>query len=348
MMPPSRFPRALRAVLLLALAAGLPVPTARAERVEPPVELLYAPGNLLVAGKVIEVDERGGRVVFEPKDVLGEGRPPEQVEVRASAAALARVKPGGRYIFGYSLARADARDPLRTVADPRGATLLTSIGLEPALFDDTPLARAIFKAGRREQGRESRRFFDLLVKGLAGTDAALQTLAAGEIALEPEIAERLDDARARALIESVARNAQTPPNVRASLIQSAAARPSDLGDWWRSAATDVVTTTPLDGYSRYASESAELILLALEVLDQHAVAVAPDVLARWVRSPNPPVVERACLMLRKLSASAERDAIRNALDGTDLPAQTRKFLNDHLRRLDLMDARLKARKGGAD
>jgi hypothetical protein len=53
-------------------------------------------------------------------------------------------------------------------------------------------------------------------------------------------------------------------------------------------------------------------------------------------------------MLRKSSGQAERDAIRDALAEPDLPAQTRKFLNDHLRRLDVMDAKLKARKGGAD
>ncbi|TCO42800.1 hypothetical protein EV148_101206 [Dokdonella fugitiva] len=347
-MPPNPSKCALRAILLLAFAVAWPIAPALAGRVEPPVELLYAPGNLLVAGKVVEIDERAGRLVFERKDVLGKGRVPDQVDVRASAAALARVKPGGRYIFGYSLARADARDPLRTVADPRGPVLLTSIGLDPALFDDTPLVRSILKAGRSEHGRESRRFFDLLMRGLASNDASLQYLAAGEIALEREIGERLADARARALVEKVARDAHTPANVRASLLQSAAARPGDLGDWWQAAAMDVVTTTPPGGYSRASSESAELILLALEVLDQHAVPVAPVALAHWVRSPSPPVAERACLMLRKSSGQAERDAIRDALAEPDLPAQTRKFLNDHLRRLDVMDAKLKARKGGAD
>ncbi|HEU4662697.1 MAG TPA: hypothetical protein VFS55_01570, partial [Dokdonella sp.] len=138
-MPPTRPSRALRAFFLAVVIAGPFIAPARAERVEPPVELLYAPGNLLVAGKLLAVDERAGRLVFERKDVLGKGRAPDQVEVRASTTALARVKPGASYLFGYSLARADARDPLRTVADPRGATLLTSIGLDPALFDDTPL-----------------------------------------------------------------------------------------------------------------------------------------------------------------------------------------------------------------
>ena len=347
-MPPSLSlhpPRAL--ALLFAFMASF-APPASAGRVEPPVELLYAPGNFLVAGKVLEVDEQAGRIVFERKDVLGKGRPPEQIDVRASASAIARVKPGGRYIFGYSLARADARDPLRTVADPRGAILLTSIGLDPALFDDTPLARSILKAGRSEHGRESRRFFDLLMQGLAGGDASLQNLAAGEIALEREIGERLKDSSARALVEKVARDEHTPPNVRASLLKSAAERPGDLGDWWRAAALDVVTTTPPGGYSGHSSALAELILLALEELDQHAVAVPSDALSHWVRSPSPPVAERACLILRKHSASDERDAIRAALAEPELADRTRTFLNDHLRRLDIMDSKLKARKGGAD
>ena len=42
----------------------------------------------------------------------------------------------------------------------------------------------------------------------------------------------------------------------------------------------------------------------------------------------------------------ERSAIREALADPKLPAQTRLFLNDHLRRLDLLDARSKKPKEG--
>jgi hypothetical protein len=111
---------------------------------------------------------------------------------------------------------------------------------------------------------------------------------------------------------------------------------------------DVVTTTPIDGYADATSDPVSLVLLALEVLDKHAVKVSPDALARWVRSPRPPLVERACLMLRRESPALERSTIQAALADSHLPAQTRRFLNDHLRRLDLLDARLKSRKGGAD
>jgi hypothetical protein len=339
--------RAARALLVAMTVATLATQPVHAERVEPPVELLYAPGNLLVAGTVAEINP-SGRLVFERKDVLGgKAAVPEKIDVRVPGSVLDGTKVGERYIFGYSTARADPRNPTRIVANPDGAVLITSIGLDPALFKDTPATREILKAGRSEHGRESRRFFDLLMKGLAGADRSLQNLAAGEIALEPEIGERLRD-NGRAIVERVGRDVDTSPGVRASLIQSASDRPSELGEWWRSASMDVVTTTPVDGYAHESSDPTGLVLLALEVLDKHAVRVAPDALTRWIHSPHPPLVERACLMLRRESPALERTAIQGALADSQLPEQTRRFLNDHLRRLDLLDAKLKARKGGAD
>ena len=347
-MSSNRFPRAKRvlfAVAALALALGaLPV---RAERVEPPLELLYAPGNLLVAGSVIEINP-SGRLVFARKDVLGGmGRLPEKIDVRVPMSVLNDAKPGDLYIFGYSMTRADPRNPTHTIANPDGAVILTSIGLDPALFRDTPAARAILKAGRSERGRESYRLFDLLIKALAGSDRPLQNLAAGEIALAPRIGERLRESD-DATIEKVARDTRTPPLVRASLLQSASERPAELGDWWQGAALEVVTTTSTGGYAAGTFDPTGLVLLALEVLDKHAVRVSPDALKRWVHGPNPPLVERACLMLRRESPALERAAIREALADPQLPGQTRKFLSDHLRRLDLLDARLKAQKGGAE
>lgn len=337
--------RSLLALTTMVISLGaLPV---HAEPVEPPLELLYAPGNVLVAGTVVEINP-SGRLVFDRRDVLGgEGQVPDKIDVSVPLAALDGVKPGQRYIVGYTLAMTDPRNPTHTVANPNGAVVLTSIGLDPALFSDTPAARAILKAGRSEHGRESRSLFVLLMKTLAGTDRPLQTLAAGQIFLDPETRERLRES-GHDIIERVARDAHTPAPVRASLLQSAADRPDDLGDWWQSAAVDVVVSTPIDGYAKGASDPYGLVLLALEVLDKHQTHVDPGALTRWVRGPDPSLVERACLMLRREAPALERTAIREALDDPKLPEQTRTFLYDHLRRLDLLDARLKARKGGAD
>jgi len=340
--PFSRTARACLSVAILALAT-CPI-TAPAGPIEPPLELLYQPENQLVAGPLLDIDP-SGRLVFQRKDVLGgKGRPPEQIDVRAPKTTLAAVKRGERYIFGYATSRSDPRNPTRRVLDPEGPVLLASIGLEPALFRDTPETRALLKAGRSEHGRESRRFFELLMQALAGNDPALQTLAAGEVAQDREVRERVRENGA--VVERVARAAATPLNVRSTLLLAAATRPDDFGGWWQDVALGIVATTPTGGYTPDASDPSGLVLLALEVLDKHAVRVPSETLKRWVSGETPLLAERASLMLRRESPAMERSAIQQALADPKLPDRTRKFLSDHLRRLDRLDAGSKARKDG--
>lgn len=318
---------------------------AAAEPIKPPLELLYVPGNVLVAGTLTEINP-DGHLVFERHDVLGGRDVPDLIDVRAPPATHAAAKLGERYIIGYSVARPDPRHPDKTVINPQGAIVLTSIGLDPALFRDTAQVREILEAGRSERGRESEHLVDLLMKALADGDASLQNLAAGEIVLEAQIGKRLHKDGRSEVIENVARDPRTPFAIRAMLLQAAAARPREFGDWWRHCATEVVETTPVGGYAPATSDAAGLARVALELLDRHAVNLSPDMLQRWMVAPDPAVVERVCLMLRRQSPALERSAIQGALASTVLPQQTRKFLKDHLRRLDLLDARLKARKDG--
>jgi hypothetical protein len=336
------------ALFIAAIAVStLSMAPLHAERVEPPLELLYAPGSMLVAGPLLDINP-AGRLVFARKDVLGgKGRPPDAIDIRVPMSALQGMTIGARYIFGYSMLRTDPRNPTRLAINPDGAVMLSSIGLEPALFRDTPQTREILKAGRSEHGRESRRLFELLLKALAGSDPALQNLAAGEIAQEPEFGERLREDGGQGTVEKVVRDAQTPATVRVTLLVAAATRPRDLGPWWQSVATDVVTTTPIDGYSTASSDPTDLVLTSLELLDKHAVKLPPDALERWIRSARPPLIEKASLMLRRESPARERSVVQQALADPKLPETTRQFLNDHLRRLDRLDAKSKARKEGS-
>lgn len=339
---PTTFVRAAtRALSILALVLG--AGAAGAAPVEPPVELLYASGNLLVAGPLIDINP-SGRLVFARKDVLGgKPRPPEQIDVRVPTSLLAEVKIGERYIFGYSMYRPD-RQASALVANREGATLLVSMGLEPALFRDTPATRTLLKVGRSEFGRESRRFRDLIMQALAGSDPQLQNLAAGEIALAPDVRAHLRDT---AMVERVVRNAQTRPSIRALLLQAAVDHPQELGDWWQATAIEIVTTTPTGGYADEASDPSGLVLGALDVLDQRAVRVTADALQRWLHSANPSLAERVALMLRRESPALERTAIRKALADPTMPAQTRQFLDDRLRRLDRSESGAEPRKEGS-
>lgn len=334
-----------RCVAALFVATVAAAGDAHAGRVEPPLELLHAPGNMLVAGPLVEINPTG-RLVFRRTEVLaGNTRPPDLVDVRVPTATLGQVKVGERYIFGYTLLRADPRNPSRAVLNPDGAIILTSIGLDPALFRDTSDARAILKAGSSEKDRESRGLFARLLKALAGPDRALRRLAAGELAQDLELGERLREGGGQHVVEKVVRDPAAAPDVRTTLLVAAHDRPADFGGWWTDVAIGIVTTTPVDGYAATAADPEGLVLAALELLDGR-VKVPPEALRRWVWSPSPPIAERASVMLRRESPALERSTVQQALADPKLPEITRRFLNDHLRRLDLLNARSKARKDG--
>jgi len=344
-----RTTRALsRAVLvpLFVVASLLSTTTVRAERLESPLELMYAPDASIVAGKLVETNPTG-RMVIEPKDILwGKTKPPEKLDIRIPNDFLNDVKTGERYVVAYSLFRRDPRKAVGMVPSKDGAVAIVSPGIEPAVFSDTPAIRAILKAGKSEHGRESRKLADLLLAALAGQDPALQYLAAGELAYEPALGERLNDTD-RAAIEKTVRDAGSPIRVRTVLLEAASRMPKALGDWWKNAALDIVTTTPVDGYSGKASDPVLLIMTAFDVLDRYSVKVPPETLKRWVWNPNPALVERVCVLLRREGPDLERPAIQAALADPKLSEATRKFLNDHLRQLDRIDERKRARKEGS-
>ena len=319
---------------------------ARADRVESPLELMFGEDASIVAGKLIEMNP-AGRIVIEPKDILwGKQKPPEKLDVRIPKEFLNDVKVGERYVVAYSIYLHDPRKPTGVIMNRDGAVAIVSPGIEPAVFHDEPAIRAILKAGRSEHGRESRKLADLLLAALPGDDAQLQNLAAGEFAYEPELAERLTDAD-RALIEKTVRDAKTPIRVRMVLLEAASRMPGKLGEWWKKAAVDIVTTTPVDGYSSAASDPVVLIMTSFDVLDRYSVKVPPETLKRWVWNPNPALVERVCVLLRREGPDLERSAIQQALADPKLPEATRKFLNDHSRQLDRIEERKKARKEGS-
>ncbi|MGH8091680.1 MAG: hypothetical protein ACREO6_09535 [Rudaea sp.] len=335
---------AVRALLAFALPfAAAPV---SAEPVPPPLELLHAPGNFLIVGTVAEINPEG-RVVFERKEVLSDKPgPPALVDVRVPASVLASAKPGERYIVGYSMYRPNARLG-KMLANPDGPTLLASLGLEPALFHDTPAIRAILDAGRSEHGRESRRFYDLIMQALGGGDPQLQNLAAGEIALDRELFERVRK-DGLAGVEQAARDPKTSVPARLLLLQTAATHAGYLGGWATAAAKEIVENTPVDGYSGGTSDLPGLVLAALEVLDMGKAEISASSLQRWLHAANTALVEQAVVMLRRVSAATERSAVADALSDPHLPAQSRVFLEDRLRRLDGQAAAAKAQKEGSD
>ncbi|QBB71903.1 hypothetical protein ELE36_16910 [Pseudolysobacter antarcticus] len=325
----------IRMALFPALLALMQV--ASAERLEPPLELLYNPLNVLVSGKVDEINPQG-RIVFARQDVLSAKiRPPELIDVRVPTQTLADVKVGESYLLGYSIYARDPRKPEALIGSPLGPVLIVSEGLEPALFRDTAEVRKLLKLGRSEHGRESRSSLDLLLAALKSDDSQLQNLAAAQITMEPELLQRIKPSDLPA-IKALVANDQAHPAARAILLVAANRHPQQLGQAWPTEmALSILTTTPIDLNLTKSLDLGQLVLSAFDMLSTLSSDLPLASVTRWIGSANSGIAERALLIVRKQAPDQERVAIQQALDDSTLAPLTREFLQDHLRRLNLTD-----------
>jgi len=313
------------------------VQAANAERLQPPLELLYNPLNVLVSGKVDEINPQG-RIVFARQDVLSaKTRPPELIDVRVPVQTLAEVKVGENYVLAYSNYVRDPRKPEAMIGSQVGPVLIVSEGLEPALFRDTAEVRKLLKLGRSEHGRESRSSLDLLLAALKNNDPQLQNLAAAQITMEPELLQQIKPTDLPA-IKTLVGNDQAHPAARAILLVAANRHPQQLGrEWPAEMALAIITTTPIDLNLTKSLDSGQLVLSAFDMLATPSGDLPLASVTRWIGSSNPGIAERALLIVRKQSPDQERAAIQHALDDASLAPLTRQFLQDHLRRLNLSD-----------
>lgn len=319
--------------LLALLSLLLAHSTAFAGAIEPPLDLLLSGDSRLVIGKVAEINP-AGRIVFARGRVLGDyGDVPAMIDVRVSPSVLESTAVGEEYLFAYSTTHRDKLVTGGVSLNRDGAILISSSGVEPALFRNSTELRNILKVAGSERGRESRRLLDLLLKALDGRDAKLRALVAAQIALDPALGDRLK-AQDQKRIERVARDSQSDPSTRILLLQVATERPERYGDWWKAAAEEVLATTPLDGYALETSDSTSLVLLAFDLFDIRKVSAPRELLARWLRSPNRLMQERSNAALGRGYPGQQRNSIEEALADQSLARETRNYLEEQLRRLD--------------
>jgi hypothetical protein len=344
---PGTFARLGIRLSILLVGATLIAPSAQAaEGMEPPLELMYAKQNMLVAGKLLEI-KPSGRLVFSFGELLsGQSPPPEQIDVSVPGQTLQQVKIGRPYVFAYSLYKQDPERPEQLRVNPRGAVMLFALGIEPALFDDSRQLRSILKASQGKGESAERRLWKDLMKALTSKSPALRNLAANQIAMDPELRE-LAGKRDQKAFKRLVLDQNTLPSARIALLVGSQRNPDELGDWWPDAARQILATTPVGGYASGTGDPGALVLSAFSMLEATGQELPTELVSRWVESDTPLASERALLALRRSNPSSERAAIRDALANQKLPEQTRKFLNDHLRRLNLLDARLRAQKEGS-
>jgi hypothetical protein len=329
--------RGIARALLLAASFVICTAPLHAERIEPPLELLHDPVNLLIAGKAVEINAPAGRIVFECKTLLSGNRKyvtQDLIDTRVPTELLDRVVVGNDYIVGYGLFSEDPRRPGKLMGMRQGATMLVSPGLEPALFDDTPEVRKLLEAGRNEHSRESRSTLNLLVATLKSKNASLQNLAANQLAYEPELRAKLTAGDRRA-IETFVRDPDSPPIARTPLLEAGAQHADAFGEGWAlDTSQSLLSTTPIDGFNDKTSDVETLLRVAFSLSAQSTRRLPEASLVRWVRSDSVVLAEPALRLLHQWYPQAERQAVEGAVQDSSTPDQTRIFLRSYLQRMN--------------
>ncbi len=333
-------PNSLRASLaVFVLAGGIAV----AAKIEPPTIVLGEPTTTIV---VADYKEAGpaNRIVFAKVEVLqSRAEVPELIDVGKPDLRKPLVV-GERYILAYSPYAENRFEQI--VMNPRGATIFSSPGIEPGLWEDSREARELVmwridgrepehegKKESKQDGDAAQGAMPRLLKMLRSDQAQRREFAAAEITLRPSLVSSLDSSQQKELQRFVASDVG-PDRARASVLQAAAAMPAKSGgvQGWDAVSVDLLANTPVDtlGIDRRSA----LIMAALtypSIREQH-----PDgkLQARWLRSNEIALVETAAMALQDLSVDVARTAFDTALSEDALADDNRSVIEGFKRRLE--------------
>lgn len=318
--------RRLGALVLLSLFAC----AAFAAKVKPPGAVLREATTSIAS---VEFAENGvsGRMVFRRIEKLGgDAEIPELIDLAVPEELGRIVLPGERYLIAYTVFRREA-EQIRP--DRRGAQLLVTPGLEPALLRDSPENRAIIAWKAGDDAAEVKARLPELLALLDAEDPQLQNFALSEIVLRPQLTEALD-ARSRKTLRRFAARGEANANARARLLQAAVVLPQHFGTaGWKDVAIDVITSTPVQ--VQRVEGSASLVRFAFDLIERDRIRMTPAAVSRWLASDNAVLAEKALLTLRAQHPAEEMPRLEQALTLSLLPAGTREFLLDHRRRAAL-------------
>ena len=303
----------------------------------PPLELLFAPESRLVMGTLVEINP-AGRLVFKREKVYGVHQDvPELIDAAVTSNALDEARLKQRYIVGYTTFQNDRQYPAG-ITPPRKATnVISSSGLDPAVFPDSPELRRILDLATSERGRESRALRRLLLQTFATDDAALQRLAAAQFALDTAMSGKLD-AAGKAILQRAALSDAINPTTRSLLITAAADRPDDFGPWAAEAINKVLEITPVDGYPSESRGPAGLVLLAFDEASDRGIHVPFASLTRWLRSPQRLYLERASGLIESMYRGRAKAAYEAVLGDAGADPAARQFLEARLRDTERFNA----------
>lgn len=309
----------------------------------PPLELLFAPESRLIIGTLVEINP-AGRLVFKREKVFGEFKDvPELIDASVTTLALEDAQMGQRYIVAYRTFHHDHQAPAGITPSRKETGVISSSGLDPALFVDSPRLRQILDLAATKQGRESRKLRELLLQIFADGDPALQRLAAGQFALDTEMSGKLD-AEGKAIVQRAAFSNEINPTTRSMLITAAADRPNDFGAWAGDAINKVLAITPVDGYASESMGPTGLVLLAFDEASARGIHVPFESLTRWLHSAHRLFLERAAGLIESTYPERARSAFEEVLGDADSDPAARQFIETRLHNAERFNAEPDPRK----
>ncbi len=327
--------------VFLGTSLSVLVTRAHADPAMPPLELLYSADARLITAELVEINP-AGRLVFKRLRVFGNtSGVPELVDAAITTRAFESAKLGEHYIVGYTTFQNDKQYPAGITPSRKDTVVISSSGLDPALFLDSPELRKILDIAATERGRESTKLRQILLKTFDGNEPRLQRLAAAQFALDSEMSGKLSE-KDTLILRAAALNENINPTTRSLLITAAADRPDDFGGWAGEAINKALEITPVDGYPDGAADHTGLVLLCFSEASARGIQVPFQSLVRWLRSSHQLYLERATTLLDSLYPERRKSAFETALGESDPNSATHQFLNRKLREIDQKDVRADA------
>lgn len=323
----------------LSCAAGLmavALPVSAAELKPPLQSLRHHNFTLISAERVDQPVTDGSMSVRVLERLRGDPDVPDRIELLVLAGDHQHMQIGQSYLLFYSDVERVSFKVRKEVRRPDRRKLLHIDGADPAVFPDTPANRKLFNPvlANPEQDPQYRA---VVIQALQSDDPAMVDLWSAEWALRPSTFSeiRRDETEVmRAIIEDPAQR----PAARARILQAGAERtPPGQANWYADSARKILGQ--IDPAVLHENPGlSQLIYASLQVARTTPEASSAAQLEKWLRS-TPPLAERAAIALRAISPELENEAVRVAIADDATPGQTRTFLTQHLRRVELADAR---------
>lgn len=306
---------------------------AMAAELKPPLEALRHQNYSLIAAQRLEGPVTEGKIRVRVIERLqGDTTSPEEIDVIVQTGDAGRIQPGSQYLLFYSDVERVSLKVRKELRNPDRRRILHIAGADPAVFSDTPEMRALFSPGHAEIER-SPEYREVVMQGMQSQDPDLVDLWSAEWAIRftlfadirPEDVGLLSD-----LIEDPLQR----PSARSRIVQASSERLQPGNETWLTASVGEVLKQINPAQLTESTGLSQLIYASLRVSQEYPGSSNIPQLEKWLRS-TPPLAENAALALRAISADLERESVELAIVDETVPQQTRVFLADHLRRLDL-------------